>query len=150
MATAAVALVAVDIVVPLVVRSESINSKDVTLAAANARAKQGLTINDQSPATLNDDSGLKGEVGWSFVTLGGVSRVLLAPASDEQANPDMSSGAWLDEPSHRRQRVQHRPAIPGAGILRDHLQPTARLPGRMDSHERPGRDSCAGWCWPSC
>ena len=96
-ATAAVALVAVDIVVPLVVRSESINSKDVTLAAANARAKQGLTINDQPPAMLNDDSGLKGEVGWSFVTLGGVSRVLLAPASDEDANPDMSSGAWLYE-----------------------------------------------------
>lgn len=98
-ATAAVALVAVDIVVPLVVRSESINSKDVTLAAANARAKQGLTINDQPPAMLNDDSGLKGEVGWSFVTMGGVSRVLLAPASDEDANPDLSSGAWLYEAS---------------------------------------------------
>src|SRR6476620_9057980 len=111
-ATAAVALVAVDIVVPLVVRSESINSKDVTLAAANARAKQGLTINDQPPAMLHDDSGLKGEVGWSFVTLGGVRRVLLEPASDEDANPDTSSGAWLYEPttvgsaSHTDQRYR--------------------------------------------
>src|SRR6476620_625232 len=119
-ATAAVALVAVDIVVPLVVRSESINSKDVTLAAENASAKQGLTINDQPPAMLNDDSGLKGEVGWSFVTLGGVSRVLLAPASDEDANPDMSSGAWLNRPTTLRNAANPRPGIRGPGIFRDH------------------------------
>lgn len=98
-ATAAVALVAVDIVLPLVVRSASVSSKDTTLGAANARAQQELTITNEAQATLNDSSGLKGEVGWSFVTPAGVSRVLVPPASDEEANPDLRGGTWLNEPA---------------------------------------------------
>jgi two-component system OmpR family sensor kinase len=98
-ATAAVALVAVDIVLPLVTRAASINSKDTTLAASVARAKQELLLTNQAQASLVEDSGLKGEVGWSFVTFGGVGRVIQVPASDEQANPDLSGGQWLDGPA---------------------------------------------------
>ena len=45
--------------------------------------------------TLSDDSGLKGEVGWSTITVTGLTKVVVAPASDEDANPDLSDGQWL-------------------------------------------------------
>ncbi|HEY7814146.1 MAG TPA: ATP-binding protein [Nakamurella sp.] len=94
-ATAAVALAAVDIVLPLVVRDATIATKDATLQAANDRALQELNLTREVQNTLGDDSGLKGEVGWSTITVTGLTKVVVAPASDEDANPDLSDGQWL-------------------------------------------------------
>ncbi len=94
-ATAAIALTAVDIVLPLVVRDAAIGTKDVTLEAANARAKQELNLTSEVQSTLRDDSGLKGEVGWSTITVSGLTKVLVPPASDVDANPDLRGGQWL-------------------------------------------------------
>ncbi len=97
-ATAAVALVAVDIVLPLVVRGAAISTKDATLAAANAAAQQEYgQLTGQMLADLTSSSGLKGEVGWSTITQSGVSQVRVQAASEEDANPDLVGGQWLGE-----------------------------------------------------
>ncbi|HEY5882352.1 MAG TPA: HAMP domain-containing sensor histidine kinase [Nakamurella sp.] len=97
-ATAAVALVAVDIVLPLVVRNEAINTKDATLSAANVAARQEYgRLTGEILSDLTSGSGLKGEVGWSTMTQSGVTRVLLQAASDEDANPDLRLGEWLNQ-----------------------------------------------------
>jgi two-component system OmpR family sensor kinase len=96
--TAAVALVAVDIVLPLVVRGAAISTKDATLTAANAAARQEFgRLTGEILADLTDGSRLKGEVGWSTITQSGISQVLVQAASDADANPDLRSGQWLNE-----------------------------------------------------
>lgn len=99
-ATAAVALVAVDIVLPLVVRGAAITTKDATLAAATAAAKQKYgALTSDFLADITSASGLKGEIGWSTITQSGISQVRQQAASDADANPDLLGGEWLDEPA---------------------------------------------------
>ena len=98
-ATAAVALTAVDIVLPLVVRDATIATKDATLQAANDRALQELNLTREVQNTLGDDSGLKGEIGWSTITVTGLTKVVVPRSSDEDANPDLSDGhGWGSAP----------------------------------------------------
>jgi len=96
-ATAAVALVAVDIVLPLIMRDAAISTKDATLSAATAAAqKEYGRLTGEILADLTSGSGLKGEVGWSTITQSGITQVLVQAASDEDANPDLTSAEWLN------------------------------------------------------
>src|SRR5690349_3530412 len=75
-ATAAVALVAVDIVLPLIMRDAAISTKDATLSAATAAAqKEYGRLTGEILADLTSGSGLKGEVGWSTITQSGITQV---------------------------------------------------------------------------
>jgi len=93
-ATAALALVAVEIALPLVVRDAAINEKDATLANAIATVNRSRVSADDlrrvSAATT------LGEIGWSTVSDSGISQVLVRPASGAKANPDFTQDTdWL-------------------------------------------------------
>jgi len=92
--TAALALVAVEIALPLVVRDAAINEKDATLANALAAVNRMRV----SPADLRELSATTtlGEIGWSTVSNSGISQVLVRPASGAKANPDFTESTdWL-------------------------------------------------------
>ena len=119
-ATAAVALVAVDIVLPLVVRGAAISTKDATLAAAVTAAQQEYgPLTGQMLSDLTDGSQLKGEIGWSTITQSGITRVLAPAASDDNANPDLRGGQWLGQaatvPDASRGDVNYR-ALGAGGV----------------------------------
>ncbi|MET0863586.1 MAG: HAMP domain-containing sensor histidine kinase [Nakamurella sp.] len=93
-ATAALALVAVDIALPLVVRDAAINEKDATLANALAAVNRSRVTADDL-RQLSTTTTL-GEIGWSTVTISGISQVLVRPVSDQSANPDFTQDMdWL-------------------------------------------------------
>jgi len=111
-ATAALALVAVDIALPLVVRDAAINEKDATLAGAITAAGRSR-VGPDDLRRMGNATQLWGEIGWSAVSLSGISQVLVNPVS--QANPDFSdSKDWLGAPAtvpdssndHARYRAQ--------------------------------------------
>ena len=93
MATAAVALVAVDIVLPLVVRDAAIAAKDATLTGVITAVS---AIHGSPRRMLGDLSSLaqlRGEIGWSSVSSAGISQVEVPTVSDADANPDLSRHA---------------------------------------------------------
>ena len=116
-ATAAIALIAVNIVLPLVVRDASIAAKNATLAgvitavSGDSRITQGV-LQDLSSLTQ-----LRGEIGWSLISTSGIAHVEVETVSDPDANPDLSGSAWLAGPvtvtdtadADRRYRTQGIP-----------------------------------------
>ncbi|MEP6562682.1 MAG: HAMP domain-containing sensor histidine kinase, partial [Nakamurella sp.] len=98
-ATAALALVAVDIALPLVVRDAAINEKDATLAGAITAVNRSRVSPDDL-RRLTSTTPTLGEIGWSAVTTSGISQVLVKPVSDDGANPDFSQNTdWLGAPA---------------------------------------------------
>src|SRR5664279_2925059 len=64
-AVAAVALIAVDIVLPLVVRDTQIAAKEVTLAGVIATVSRDTSVTQKTLADLSQKAQLRGEIGWS-------------------------------------------------------------------------------------
>ncbi len=96
-ATAAIALVAVNIVLPLVVRDAAIDAKDATLAAVITAVSRSR-VNAQDLSDLSNLAQLRGEIGWSTVSESGISQVQVPTVSDAGANPDFSDNMdWLLE-----------------------------------------------------
>ena len=96
-ATAAIALVAVNIVLPLVVRTAAIDAKDATLAAVISAISRSR-VNAQDLSDLSNLAQLRGEIGWSTVSDSGISQVQVPTISDAGANPDLSDNMdWLLE-----------------------------------------------------
>jgi len=98
-ATAAVALVAVDIVLPLLVREAAIATKDATLTGVITAAKQDSRITARMLSDLSSLAQLRGEIGWSSVSSSGISLVEVPTVSDGEANPDLTDTAWLNGPA---------------------------------------------------
>ena len=98
-ATAAVALVAVDIVLPLLVREAAIATKDATLTGVITAAKRDSRITARMLSDLSSLAQLRGEIGWSSVSSSGISLVEVPTVSDGEANPDLTDTAWLNGPA---------------------------------------------------
>lgn len=93
-ATAAIALVAVDVVLPLVVRYTQVAAKDVTLAGVISTVSRGREVNANTLANLSSLTQLRGEIGWSAVSADGISVVLVPTVSNATANPQLDGTAW--------------------------------------------------------
>jgi len=94
-ATAAVALVAVNIVLPLVVRDAAIATKDATLTGVITAVSRDSRVTARMLTDLSSLAQLRGEIGWSSVSASGISQVQVPTVSDGTANPDLSDPAWL-------------------------------------------------------
>src|SRR4051794_30911912 len=96
-ATAAIALLAVNIALPLVVRDAAITAKDATLASV-INAVSRSRVNAQDLSDLSNLAQLRGEIGWSTVSDAGISEVEVPTVSEPGANPDVSATTeWLTE-----------------------------------------------------
>ena len=96
-ATAAIALLAVNIALPLVVRDAAITAKDATLASV-INAVSRSRVNAQDLSDLSNLAQLRGEIGWSTVSDAGISEVEVPTVSEPGANPDVSATMdWLTE-----------------------------------------------------
>ncbi len=93
LAVAALALVAVDIVVPLSIRASLLSDRDANLTSAiQGVANRPLSL--QSLAALSNSnplSPLSGEIGWSSVSTTGIAKVIYPPARDATGNPNIGA-----------------------------------------------------------
>ena len=93
-ATAAVALVAVNIVLPLVVRDAAIAAKDATLTGVITTISRDSAVSPSMLSDLSSQAQLRGEIGWSSVSGSGISLVEVPTVSDSTANPDVTGIDW--------------------------------------------------------
>src|SRR5664279_5846180 len=98
-AVAAVALIAVDIVLPLVVRDTQIAAKEVTLAGVIATVSRDTSVTQKTLADLSQKAQLRGEIGWSTVSADGISVVQVPTASNAAANPQLTGNEWIGAPA---------------------------------------------------
>ena len=98
-AVAAVALIAVDIVLPLVVRDTQIAAKEVTLAGVIATVNRDSIMTQKTLADLSQKAQLRGEIGWSTVSADGISVVQVPTAGNAAANPQLTGTAWVGAPA---------------------------------------------------
>jgi len=94
--TAAIALVAINIVLPLVVRNGQLAAKDATLSGVITAVSRDSRISARMLSDLSSVTQLKGEIGWSTVSSSGISLVVVPTVSDATANPDLSGGEWMN------------------------------------------------------
>ena len=97
-ATAAVALVAVNIVLPLVVRDAAIATKDATLNGVITAVSRDSRVTATMLTDLSSLAQLRGEIGWSTVSAAGISKVEVPTVSDATANPQLTGADWLAGP----------------------------------------------------
>ena len=86
MVVAALALAAVDIVLPLNLRSSLISSRDATLTSVISGVPKGQ-VDLQTLLRLSESNPLRGEVGWSVVSVDGVVKTAPPPASQTNTSP---------------------------------------------------------------
>ena len=98
-ATAAIALVAVNIVLPLVVRDAAIAAKDATLAGVITSASRDDNVSARMLSNLSSLAQLRGEIGWSSVSRAGIALVQVPTVSDSTANPDLAGVEWVNGPT---------------------------------------------------
>jgi two-component system OmpR family sensor kinase len=94
-ATAAVALVAVNIVLPLVVRDAAIAAKDATLAGVITAVSRDSQITQRMLTDLSSLGQLRGEIGWTRIYPSGITQVIVPTVSSAGANPDLTGREWL-------------------------------------------------------
>lgn len=98
-AVAAVALIAVDVVIPLTVRSALMTSKEQMLAASVANLKTlGSGPLSQQLDAVSPDTPIGGQLGWTIGFRNGTSKVVQAVASDPVANPEVGWATATDFP----------------------------------------------------
>ena len=82
LAVSAIGLIAVDVVLPLNVRSALIADRDRTLTSVISKLPQVFRLNSMTLAEVTKSNPLAGEIGWSQVSLAGVANVVVHPARD--------------------------------------------------------------------
>ncbi len=87
LAVAAVALVAVDVILPLNVRSAMVADRDRSLTGVVSSLPRFLRINPVSLAQITSSNPLRGEIGWTVVSAEGIGQVMVRPARDPNGNP---------------------------------------------------------------
>ncbi|GAA1997199.1 HAMP domain-containing histidine kinase [Nakamurella flavida] len=90
LATAALALAAVDIVLPMNLRASLLDSRENTLRSVLSTLPQGAngTFGPDQLIESSKQSSLRGEIGWTLVRPSGVNQSFSPAAGDLQANPD--------------------------------------------------------------
>ena len=96
---AALALIAVDVIVPLNVRSTLIADRDSTLTSVINSLPPRLVINSPSLTALTSSNPLGGEIGWSIVSSGGIGQVIFPPTRDKSGNPKVGNDPSVTSPS---------------------------------------------------
>ncbi len=99
LAVAALALVAVDIVVPLSVASSLLADRDATLNSAVQSARSHRSVSLDSLAALSTSNPLNGEIGWSIVGQTGIAKVILPAARDSPGNPAVGNNPPTTDPA---------------------------------------------------
>ncbi len=87
LAVAAVALIAVDVIVPISVRAGLIADRDRTLTSVISSLPQVRNINPASLTAITESNPLRGEIGWSLVNESGTALVIVHPPRDLTGNP---------------------------------------------------------------
>ncbi|GGL86971.1 sensor histidine kinase [Nakamurella endophytica] len=123
LAVAALALAAVDVLLPLNLRSSLLSDRDTTLTSvvsALPRASSGGQLDPESLAQISNDNPLRGEIGWSVVTATGIAKVVVRPAQDSASNPAVGfppptvvPGTVVDVDTGRQYRILAVPATVG-------------------------------------
>ncbi len=88
LAVAALALLAVDIVLPLNLKASLISSRDATLTGVINSVPKNRTFNLQTLISVSDANPLRGEIGWSIVSDEGVVKSA-PPPGNAGASPDI-------------------------------------------------------------
>lgn len=99
LAVAAVALAAVDILLPMNLRTSLVESRDATLVSVVNSVK--LSVPNITPIDLQQAasiSPLRGGIGWSYVSETGKTVVLRDAGDDPKANPLVKPGLGVDAP----------------------------------------------------
>jgi two-component system OmpR family sensor kinase len=97
-AVAAAALIAVDVVIPLVTRSSLIAAKDQTLTSVVNSLRSRALFDLESLSSLTAQNPLASEIGWSQVTTAGIAKVLVPPPGHAGANPEIGPAPNTAEP----------------------------------------------------
>ncbi len=88
LAVAAVALIAVDLVLPLSIRASLIADRDATLTSVVQRLPPGL-IDERFLSALSNSDLVRGEIGWSVIGSTGIGQVRVHPSRDPDGNPSL-------------------------------------------------------------
>src|SRR6476659_606960 len=99
MVTAAIALAAVDVLLPLNLRSSLLSTRDATLTAVISSVPQGHTFDLQSLLSVSTTNPLRGEVGWSIVSAEGTVKSAPPPTGDSSGSPDIPADPTVGEPT---------------------------------------------------
>jgi two-component system OmpR family sensor kinase len=91
LAVAALALSAVDVLLPINLRSSLTDSQDISLQNVVASLHSQSPLDSQYLQSISANSPIKGEVGFSYVRASGMTHVLVPPVSDPDANPKLSA-----------------------------------------------------------
>ena len=94
----AVALVAVDVIVPISVRSALIADRDRTLTSVISSLPQVRKINPTSLTAITQSNPLRGEIGWSVVNESGTGLVIVHPPRDPTGNPALGKDPTTTTP----------------------------------------------------
>ncbi len=87
LAVAALALITVDVIVPISVRAGLIAEKDRTLTSVVSSLPPVLKINPTSLTEITASNPLRGEIGWTVVNESGTALVIVHPPRDPTGNP---------------------------------------------------------------
>lgn len=97
-AVAAVALIAIDVVLPLTIRQSMISERDSTLESVIGTLPPHLDLSSLDQLT-GADSTRRTEIGWSLSTPGGPAKVVTTPARFPDANPYVGPEPPVGEPA---------------------------------------------------
>src|SRR6478609_9325032 len=98
MATAAIALAAVDVLLPINLHSSLMTTRDATLTAVMGSVPKRV-YDLQTLLSSSTSNPLRGEVGWSIVTAEGTVKSAPPPTGTSSGTPDIPADPTVDEPT---------------------------------------------------
>ena len=98
LAVAALALLAVDVIVPISVRKAMIADRDRSLTSVISNLPKGMAINGSLLAQFSEIYPLSGEIGWSVVSGAGTAKIVQHPPRDPTGNPAVGTNPSTTSP----------------------------------------------------
>ncbi len=98
LAVTALALIAVDVIVPLNVRAALIADRDRSLVSVINSLPTNTLLSESVLSAASQNNPLRGEIGWTVVNTGGVGKVIGWPARDPNGNPVVGNSPPTNEP----------------------------------------------------
>ena len=97
LAVAALALIAVDVIVPINVRTALIADRDRSLTSVVSSLPR-MIINGTSLSEITQSNPLRGEIGWSIVSASGTAKVIEGSPRNPSGNPAVGLAPPVGEP----------------------------------------------------
>ena len=98
LAVAALALVAVDVIVPINVRTAIIADRDRSLTSVVSSLPNNRVITSAWLAQFTGSSSLGGEIGWTVVTGSGLAKIIEPSSRDPSGNPAVGRNPPIGQP----------------------------------------------------